>query len=264
MIELHDHPMSPCAQKVRLVLAEKALDYEAHFVDLAAKANLRPEYLALNPKGLVPTLVYDGQPVIESTVIAEFLEERHPQPRLTPDDPLSRARMRVWTKHVDEVIHPAAGALQWPMLMLPVLGQLPQEQAEALLAQVPDPVRRDRQQQLYRNGLAAPVAAAGIRAFDKTLGDMESVLADRPYLLGDTFSLADIGLMPYFQTIRNFAWEALYEPHRPAVGDWCRRCFERPSYAAAIERAIPAEQLDKMRAAGEQAWPELAAHLKAA
>ena len=49
MLELYTHPMSPCAQKVRLVLAEKAVDYTKRHVNLPEKENLRPEYLKLNP-----------------------------------------------------------------------------------------------------------------------------------------------------------------------------------------------------------------------
>ena len=92
MIELYDHPVSPCAQKVRLVLAEKAISYEIRPVDLGAKQNLTPEYLQLNPAGLVPTLVVDGQPIPESTVICELLDELYPNPSLRPDEPLQQAQ----------------------------------------------------------------------------------------------------------------------------------------------------------------------------
>ena len=60
MLELYTHPMSPCSQKVRIVLAEKSLDWEKRHVNLAEKENLSPEYLRLNPLGVVPTLVDGG------------------------------------------------------------------------------------------------------------------------------------------------------------------------------------------------------------
>ena len=88
MIELYDHPVSPCAQKVRLVLAEKSIDYQLNPVDLSAKQNLSPEYLKLNPAGLVPTLVIDGQPIPESTVICELLDDLYPEVALRPDGSL--------------------------------------------------------------------------------------------------------------------------------------------------------------------------------
>ncbi|CAI3957750.1 glutathione S-transferase family protein [Alteromonas macleodii] len=60
MIELYTHPMSPCAQKVRLLLLEKGLNSTKHHVSLPDKENLKPEYLKLNPLGVVPTLVDCG------------------------------------------------------------------------------------------------------------------------------------------------------------------------------------------------------------
>lgn len=258
MIELYDHPVSPCAQKVRLVLAEKAIDYEIRPVDLGAKQNLSPEYLQLNPAGLVPTLVVDGQPVPESTVICELLDELYPNPSLRPDDPLQQAQMRLWTKRLDESLHAACGALQWPMVMLPVLAKLSTEEAEALLAKVPDPVRRERQQQLYRQGMAAPVAVAGINTYRRFVVDMEATLQSREWLAGDSFSLADTGVMPYFQTLRHFCWTDLFTD-LPAVQGWYQRCFDRPSYPTAIGEALPAPVLEQFAVAGEQAWPGLKA-----
>ena len=96
MLELYTHPMSPCAQKVRIVLAEKGLPWTGVHVDLAGKENLRPEYLKLNPQGVVPTLVHRGVPVVESSVICEYLDEAFPEPPLMPGDPLIRAEIRNW------------------------------------------------------------------------------------------------------------------------------------------------------------------------
>ena len=66
-LKLYTHPMSPCAQKVRIVLTEKNLEWQKVHVDLPSKANLEPEYLKLNPLGVVPTLLDDGRPVIRLT-----------------------------------------------------------------------------------------------------------------------------------------------------------------------------------------------------
>ena len=65
-----------------------------------------PAYLKLNPKGVVPTLVDDDAVIRESTVICEYLDEAFPDPPTTPSDPAGRAEMRLWTKQVDEELHP--------------------------------------------------------------------------------------------------------------------------------------------------------------
>ena len=62
--------------------------------DLLAGDQLKPEYLALNPNGVVPTLDHDGNIVTDSSVIIEYLDETHPQPPFLPPDPVARARVR--------------------------------------------------------------------------------------------------------------------------------------------------------------------------
>ena len=95
-IELYNAPQSTCSQKVRLTLAEKGLAFKEYRLKLFAGDQLRPEYLALNPNGVVPTVVHDGTPIIDSSVIMEYLDEVFPWPRLSPSDPKQRAEMRGW------------------------------------------------------------------------------------------------------------------------------------------------------------------------
>jgi glutathione S-transferase len=98
MITLYHHGSSVCAAKVRLVLAEKSLPWNGVYVDILRGDQFDPVYMKLNPKAVVPTLVDDGKVIIESTVIAEYLDESFPDPPLKPADPERRAAMRVWTK----------------------------------------------------------------------------------------------------------------------------------------------------------------------
>ena len=69
MLVLYDYGNSVCCQKVRITLREKGLDWLATRVDLFTSEQYSPAYLKLNPKGVVPTLVHDGVPIIESTLI---------------------------------------------------------------------------------------------------------------------------------------------------------------------------------------------------
>ena len=78
MLILYDFGNSVCCQKVRITLVEKGLTWEARRVDLFKTEQYDPEYLKLNPKGVVPTLVHDGTPVIESTLICEYIDETFP------------------------------------------------------------------------------------------------------------------------------------------------------------------------------------------
>lgn len=94
MLELYHHSISVCAQKVRVVLAEKELEWVGHHIDLMAGEQAKPAYLAINPKGVVPTLVDDGRIVPESTVICEYLDDGYPSLPLRPSDAYSRSLMR--------------------------------------------------------------------------------------------------------------------------------------------------------------------------
>jgi len=84
-IALYDFHGSPCARRVRIVMLEKNLEWETRLVDLTKMEQKRPEYLALNPSGLVPTLVHGDRVIYESNVITEYLDAVFPEPRLYPE-----------------------------------------------------------------------------------------------------------------------------------------------------------------------------------
>src|SRR5436305_730888 len=92
---LYNAPQSTCSQRVRFVLNAKGLPFNEQKLDLLAGDQLKPEYLALNPNGVVPTLDHDGSIVIDSSVIIEYLDEVVPeQANFTPRAPVKRAAMR--------------------------------------------------------------------------------------------------------------------------------------------------------------------------
>ena len=94
MLELYHNDMSVCAQKVRMVLAHKGLEWKSIHYNLRAGEQFNPGFLKISPKALVPVLVHDGDAINESNVIDEYLEEVFPQHPLMPGDPVERARIR--------------------------------------------------------------------------------------------------------------------------------------------------------------------------
>ncbi|MEH6626694.1 MAG: glutathione S-transferase family protein [Motiliproteus sp.] len=261
MIELYTHPMSPCAQKVRIVLAEKNLPWTAHHVDLAEKQNLQPEYLKLNPLGVVPTLVHQGHPVIESSIICEYLDDTFPEPRLTPTDTYARSQMRFWMKHVDVKLHPSCGALQWPLVMRPAMMEKSEQERQQLLDRIPEKPRRERQKRLVKYGLEAPDVVDSVIIYRKTILQMEQALKEHLWMVGEQISLADICLAPYFQTIHQFGWEQIYKDC-PRVSDWFQRCMERRSYQQAVKEDFSPQVVADLKAKGEPAWPIIEKHLQ--
>src|SRR5438067_5873497 len=101
MITLYDAPRCPYCARVRIVLAEKGVEYESVEIDLAD----RPAWLyEKNPSGKVPVLEEDGFVLPESVVIMEYLEERYPDPPLLPADPGDRALVRLWIERFDDLL----------------------------------------------------------------------------------------------------------------------------------------------------------------
>ena len=103
MLELYNFPPSTCSLKVRICLAEKNLDWLDHRMESRNGDHLKPEYLKLNPNGVVPSVIHDGNVIIDSSVIMEYLDEVFPHVRLSPEPPLGRAHMRKWLRYFEEV-----------------------------------------------------------------------------------------------------------------------------------------------------------------
>ena len=84
MLTLYTFHNSICTQKVFMTLAEKDLSYDEHLINLFAAEQYDPEYLKLNPKGVVPTLVHDGRAIPESSLICEYVDELWPDTAAYP------------------------------------------------------------------------------------------------------------------------------------------------------------------------------------
>ena len=113
MLELYHHGSSACAAKTRFTLEEKRIPWRGTVVDIFRGEQFKPEFLALNPKAVVPVLVHDGFVIPESTVICEYLEDAFPQHPVFPTRAEARAAVRLWTKAVDEELHPACSAITY-------------------------------------------------------------------------------------------------------------------------------------------------------
>ena len=139
MLELYHHGSSVCAAKVRFALAEKEVEVDkAHYLDILAGEQFTDAYRKINPKAVEPSLVHDGQIINESTDICEYLDEEFSGPSLTPDSAYERAQMRIWTKAVDEQLHPACGELTFVCCHRHIVMRLGKEKLEEFLRATPD------------------------------------------------------------------------------------------------------------------------------
>lgn len=266
MLILYNHNLSVCVQKVRLAMSEKGLDWEDRNVDLMRSEQVSPDYLKINPKGVVPALVHDGQPVIESTIILEYLDDAFVEHPLRPEAPIERARMRVWTKTPDDGLHAACGTVSYAAAFgAQVAAFHGKEALEARLAKLPDRARAARQRELYEKGMDASFLPDHVKLHDKVLGEMEARLTDHDWLAGPDYSLAECALLPYVWRLERLNLAGMWAD-RPALTDWFARCKARPSWDRAME-AYPAlgggDYNDDLKSQGIDLWPKVKAMLAA-
>ena len=261
MLTLYHHGSSACAAKVRFALAEKQLDWDSRYIDLMRGEQFAPDYVALNPKAVVPTLVHDDKVITESTVICEYLDEVFREHPLLPSDPLQCARIRIWTKAVDEELHPACSAVTYIVSHRHTILRNGASSHEKFLAagSAEGRAARERKWQWIQEGFKAPGAAGQLAIYVGYLEKMERELKARDWLVGDEFSMADIAMAPYLYRLSSLSMDSIWREGRmQAVDDWFDRVKARLSFAVAFEEWMPEDLAVEMRANGERAWPEIA------
>lgn len=255
-IVLYHAATAVCAAKVRVVLAEKGLSYEGRMINLQAGDQFKPDYLALNPNAVVPTLVHDGEIVLESTVINEYLDEVFPKPALRPDTPLGRARLHVWTKKED-TIHDAINTMTATIVFRhDLMKKTPEERAQRY-ARMPDPAKREKWRRMMEEGLDSPLVTEALGRFAKHFRDMEKALAASPWLLGDSFSLADAGLLSFFYRLEMMHCAGLWTRHFPQVTRWYAAAKARESFRIGVLEPIPAAAYAAYDQASGPVWPDV-------
>ncbi len=194
MLELYSMNLCPFAQRTRMVLAHKGIDFDLTEIDLADKPDW---FLKISPYGKVPALKAGDEAVLyESAIINEYLDEVYPEKRLLSDDPLKRAEQRILIDYISNRFVP----LFYRLLL----------------------ERDEEAQEKYKEELLAH--------FDY----FESLLKDRAWLSGDEFSLTDVSLLPWFERLvvlehyRGFGLPDSYEN----LNRWWRAYQERPEFEA--------------------------------
>ncbi|MGH7789357.1 MAG: glutathione S-transferase family protein [Candidatus Binatia bacterium] len=206
MITLYEHPLSPYAQKVKIALLEKGLEFDARIPDLFGGGDAA--FNAANPRREVPALLDGDVAVFDSTIILEYLEDRWPTPPLLPDSPAARARVRM----LEELCDTYYEAINWAVFEVRVFQRASGALAEQLLATAAEQV-------------------VGINAY------LDRQLAGGPFFNGASFGWGDLSVVPVVHA-------AAMSGHAPAEGSalaaWLERMRTRPSIAQTFEAATHA------------------------
>jgi glutathione S-transferase/RNA polymerase-associated protein len=208
MILLWEHPLSPYAQKVKIALAEKGVEFECRLPDFVSGQDAA--FQSANPRLEVPALVDGDTKVFDSTIILEYIEDRWPTPALLPATPAARARVRM----LEELCDTYYEAINWAAMEIRVFQRATGEAADRLLARGSEQVR-------------------GTNIY------LERQLGSAPWFNGSTFGWGDLSIVPHVHA-------AAVTGNPPAPGSplaaWLERARARPSVAAAFAAAAESMQ----------------------
>ena len=233
-VELYHFWSSVCSVRARHALEEKGVAWTSRYIDLFKFDQMQPAYLKINPHGVVPTLVHDGQPITESNIIIEYVDDAFPGPSLKPKQPLELARMREFLRMMDD---------EFPAIVLPTMVKylLPklknrwsEEELKQAAARRPTQFYRDMHGRGIRGEVKPEEIEACLVRIEAILDKMEAMLEPGPWLLGAQFTLADISVAPYMFRLLALGQERFWsKTKRPRVAAWYDRMAARPAFQKA-------------------------------
>jgi glutathione S-transferase len=197
MITLYHFWESGNSREVRIVLAEKGIDYESKVLNVMKGETRTPEFLAMNPFGKVPVIADGDLTLYESNIINEYLDENYPEPPLMPSAAPARARVRQTIYWANQHIHANLGPVLVETLLKPE-GQ------------------RDKEMISRRT-----------KAIEAAVVEIDRRFGAGPFLAGD-FSLADAALAPHVTVLELIGIEV--GGRFPRFSAWTERLKARPSY----------------------------------
>ena len=197
MLVIYEHPLSPYAQKLKISLREKGVDFEARLPDGIGTGTTQSDFASVSPRGEVPAFVHDGRAIFDSTIILEYIEDVWPTPPMLPADPYERARVRM----IEDVMDTHVEAIAWGLGELNFFGR-----ASGAL-----------KEEIEKN------AASQVADFHSWL---ESELGNRDWFNGHDFGWGDLSVIPYLNGLAGFG---LTPKEGSRLSDWMARANARES-----------------------------------
>lgn len=240
---LYDAANVPSPRRVRMCLIEKRLPFKIRWLNLGLMDQKNPEYLRLNPTGLVPTLVHGDKVVYESNVINEYLDEAFPEVRLVPEDAFGQAEMRMWFAFENDWAKPFRDVVYETMAKDRIKSTgLNADQVKAEIAKrTPNAVYGRIAAALLETPRNETVIADRMDLLMEKMEQMDRRLQDgRRWLCGDDFTLADIALLPRLEMFPVIGITDLYRRFT-RIGAFVERAKARPSWEFSLIRPEPSE-----------------------
>lgn len=226
--------LSSASRRVRLCLAEKGIVYEEVAVDLGRQEQHAPEFLAMNPNGVVPALELGPQRFLhESSTICEYLDESYPEPPLRPADPYARALMRNFVRWTDEKLLPNLLILNWSQMLQPAAQQWSDAELQGKLDRIPTAERREAWVRIARRPYTTEEKEQALQKLLALVPRMEAMLQEGPWLMGAQYTLSDVAATPFIARIAEIHPQALDGVAAPRTHAWWGAMRRRPAFGAA-------------------------------
>ncbi len=218
-----------------MTLHEKGVKWTSHHLDLLREENITPEYFAIHPKGLVPTLIHNGTVIIESTDIIHYLDETFQDPPLKPNDSKERAKVFQWLERA------ANNHMFVKTYMFGNLVGTKYRKGKLSLAQYRK-LQKNRELLAFHEQNSSPKGLSRKSLFtaEKVICDcfqkLDNALGGQKWITGKTFSLADIAWVPLYVTLNSAGFP--FNDYKN-VNRWKKIIQKRPSYSRAILQWLP-------------------------
>ncbi|WP_286828270.1 MULTISPECIES: glutathione S-transferase family protein [Kordiimonas] len=234
-LHLFHFAMSNCSQRVRLLLEEKGLEWKSHHVDLSKNEHAAPWYQAINPAGLVPTLVHDGRVIVESVDIILYLEDCFQANPLAASGAAAAAKERDLLRKADD-IQGTIKLLSHEFLFKP--------KRQMSLKQVAEFEKHHRNRELvefsraFSKGFDANRIGESVKHMQSVCEELEQSLVSSggQWLLGDMITQADLTWIVNIHRLDLMRWNF---SRTPMLRKWLDAFRDRPSFRAAVRGYEP-------------------------
>jgi glutathione S-transferase len=226
--------------KPLVLLHEKSLPFRGRYVDVLAFEQYQPGFLdasretQLNQEGEGPVLLHDGKQITESLFMLEYLEDAFPETPLRPADALGHARILAWARFINEVFMPAVNTLGCHTYLAPHFKGRSRAALEPVLERIPMKFLQDGWRLALTDGYAAEMLEDSERKLVASVRRIEDALAKSEWLVGSTYSLADIDAFAICNSLSTLTPGIVNDAATPRLVDWLKRIRARPAVRAAL------------------------------
>ena len=242
-LHLFHFSSSSCSQKARIVLNLKGVDWVSHPINLLKAKNYSEWYLGINPRGLLPTLIHDGEVHIESNDIVSYLDDRFETPKLIP----AQQRESVLEQlNAENDLHLDLRTLTFGFSLPKFLVGKPHEALDTLASSEGTVEgKKDSHKQvqlafwrdLAKQGITPEQATHSVERFKRKFTSLEAQLADQGFLLGDRISIIDIVWFIYAHRLKSTGYP--FNRLHPGLEAWYQSLLSRPEIAKEVADPLP-------------------------